>query len=430
MLSRTLTIPTARVYTPLLEPRRFKGAHGGRGSGKSHFFADLAIERAMLQPGTRGLMIREHQTTLRQSVKPLIESKIRAMGLQSYFLVQERLIRTPGGGEFTFQGMANHTADSVKSFEGYDFAWVEEAQSLTQRSLTLLTPTIRKPNSEIWFSWNRRSPTDPVDAFFREHKDDPNAVCVQANYYDNPWFPDVLKLEMEWCKRHDPEKYRHVWLGDYQTRSEAVVFQHGRHWRIGDPSEFKPREEVQRFYYGADFGFATDPACMVECYIEGRNLYVTAEVYEVGVEIDYLPFLFGGCSDEQLNRLNLQAFKELKPAQKDRWTGIPGCRFWPIIADSARPETISYLRRHGFQAMQPARKGSGSVEEGIEFLKGFTIVVHPDCRHTIDELTTYSYKIDPKTEEVLPVLVDAKNHAIDSLRYAVERLRKPKLGIF
>lgn len=349
----------------------------------------MLIERCLMQP-TRAVCIREKQKSLEQSVKRLIEDKIQSLGVGHLFTVQyDRVI--PPGGLIIFQGMQNHTADSIKSLEGYDIAWVEEAQSLSVRSLDLLRPTIRKPDSELWFSWNPSQATDPVDMLLRDEATrPPSAVVVQANYRDNPWLPDVLREEMEYDRRRDPDKYQHVWLGGYQKNSAARVFQN---WKVED---FDTPADA-RFYFGADWGFAIDPTVLVRAFIAGRTLYVDQEAYKVGVEIDRTPALF---------------------------ETIPGSQRWPITADSSRPETISFMRRHGFPNVGPALKGAGSVEDGIEFMKAYDIVVHPRCRHTSDELTHYSWKVDPLTGDVLPVLADKKNHVIDALRYAIEGLRR------
>lgn len=390
MLSTTLQIPTARVFAPLLGEARYKGAHGGRGSGKSHFFAGLGVEKCLMSSGVRIACVREVQKSLKHSVKLLIEDKIRAFGLVEQFEILDTEIRTPGGGVIIFQGMQNHTADSIKSLEGFDVAWVEEAQSLSQRSLDLLRPTIRKPGSELWFSWNPDLATDPVDVLLRGEHPPADAVVVEANYSDNPWLPDELRADLEDDRRRDPDKFAHVWGGGYQTASESRVF---RNWRI---AEFDtPRDAILRF--GADWGFATDPSVLVRGYVDGRTLYIDQEAWQVGCEIDRLPALF----DQ-----------------------VQGSRQWIIRADSARPETVSYMRRHGFPRITSARKGPGSIEDGIEFLRAFDIVVHPRCKHVADELARYCYKTDPQTGEILPVLEDKNNHTIDALRYALEELRR------
>jgi len=384
----TLQIPTAPVFEPLLRPSRYKGAHGGRGSGKSHFFAELLIELAYAQK-LDIVCVREIQRTLDQSVKKLLEGKIASLGLTG-FEVQDRRIISPQGGLIIFEGMQNHNADSIKSLEGYDIAWVEEAQSLSQRSLDLLRPTIRKPGSELWFSWNPNLPTDPIDVLLRSENPPPDAVVVKSTYRDNPWLPDVLKTELEYDQRRDPEKFAHVWLGEYQRNSEARVF---RNWTV---EEFE-RPAGTVFRLGADWGYAIDPSVLVRASIDGNRLYVDHEAWMIGCEITQLPDLF---------------------------RRVPDSEKWFITADSARPETISYMQKHGYPRVSAAIKGARSVEEGVAFLQSFDIIVHPRCQHVIDELTLYSYKKDPLTDKVLPILEDKNNHCIDALRYACEGARK------
>lgn len=219
-----LTLPTAEAFEPLLYPSRYKGAWGGRGSGKSHFFAGLMVERALMQPGFRGVCVREVQKDLNQSAKRLIEDKIAAMGVAHLFDCQKAVTVTPGDGLIIYQGMQDHTADSVKSLEGFDVAWVEEAQSLSSRSLTLLRPTIRKPNSELWFSWNPRRKTDPVDVMLRGLEQPSGAVVVRANWSDNPWFPAELEQERQDDLRMKPDYYGHIWEGDYEQVAEGAYY--------------------------------------------------------------------------------------------------------------------------------------------------------------------------------------------------------------
>lgn len=334
--------------------------------------------------------IREVQRTLAQSVKKLLETKIAEFEVGSHFDVQDRRILTKQGGTIIFEGMQNHTAESIKSLEGFDIAWVEEAQSLSQRSMDLLRPTIRKPGSELWFSWNPNAKTDPVDVLLRGEALPPGATVVKANYKDNPWLPDVLKAELDYDRKRDPEKFDHVWLGGYQQHAEARVF---KNWKV---EEFE-RPAGTIFRLGADWGYAIDPSCLVRCSMDGNRLYVDYEAYMIGCEIVNLPDLF------------------------DR---VPESRKWFITADSARPETISYMQKHGFPKMNAAIKGAKSIEEGVAFLQSFDIVVHPRCEHLIDELTHYRHKIDPLTGKVLPLLEDKRNNLIDSLRYACEGVRR------
>lgn len=388
-LSNLLAIETASVYEPLLSPARYKGAHGGRGSGKSQFFGDLWLEENV--SGKYDFVcLRETLKSLEFSVKKLLESKIARYNAGAYFEVQDRRIFSKHGGVTIFEGMQNHTADSIKSLEGFDRAWFEEAQAASEKSLTLLRPTIRKPGSQMWFSWNPSKPTDPIDQLLRGTVPPPDSIVVQANYMDNPWLPDELREEMEYDKRRDPDKYAHVWLGEYQRNSEARVF---KNWTV---EEFDvPKDAVLR--QGADWGFSVDPTVLVQCYIEGRKLFVPYEAYRVGCEIVDTPALF---------------------------LTVPDSERWAITADSARPETISHMQKNGFPKIMPAIKGAKSLEEGVEFLKSFDIVVHPRCKHLIDELASYSYKTDPLTAQVMPVLEDKDNHVIDALRYACEGARR------
>ena len=386
-----LRIETPEWALPLLEPRRYKGAYGGRGSGKSHAFAEMMIEAHIMDQSSRSVCVREVQKSLAQSVKRLLELKIEQMNAGSYFEVQEAVIKSrKGDGLILFQGMQNHTADSIKSLEGYDRAWCEEAQSLSQRSLDLLRPTIRKPGSELWFTWNPSQATDPVDVLLRGPTPPPDAAIVEVNFSDNPWFPEVLRAEMEYDRARDPEKYQHVWRGAYLTNSEARVF---RNWRV---EEFEaPKDAIHRL--GADWGFAVDPTVLVRCHLVGRTLYVDHEAYALGCDITATPDLF---------------------------MSIPEAEKWPMVADSSRPETISHMRKHGFPKITAAVKGANSVSEGIEWLKSYDIIVHPRCQHVIDELSLYSYKTDTLTGAVLPVLQDRDNHCIDALRYALEGVRR------
>ena len=383
-----IQIDTPRAFKPLLAKARYKGVHGGRGSGKSHFFAEYIIERCLVER-TNVVCIREVQKSLSQSVKRLLESKIEDLGVQKFFEVQEAQIKCTNGGLIIFQGMQNHTADSIKSLEGFNIAWVEEAQSLSQRSLDLLRPTIRAPESELLFSWNPSQPSDPIDLLLRGDKLPNDAVVVQANYLDNPWLPDVLLKEMKFDKERDHDKYLHVWLGEYNNKSEARVY---KNWVV---EEFdRPAGTIYRF--GADWGFANDPTALIRCSIDENRLYIDYEAVMVGCEIVNTPDLF---------------------------RRIPESDKWFITADSSRPETISHMMHNGFPKINGSVKGKGSVEDGVEFLKSFDIVVHPRCTETIRELTTYSYKTDPLTDRILPVLEDKNNHIMDALRYACEGIR-------
>ena len=216
-----LRVEVPRKLKPLLAPRRYKGAYGGRGGAKSHFFAEQIIVRCLIQP-TRVVCIREVQNSIKDSVRQLLIDKIEKLGLLQTFDVLESEIRGPGGSQIVFKGMQSYNAANIKSLEGYDIAWVEEAQTLSQHSLDLLRPTLRKNGSELWFSWNPRFKTDPVDQFFRKNPPD-DAVSVLINWRDNPWFPDVLRKEMEHDFATDPDKAEHIWNGAYGFGQGAIL---------------------------------------------------------------------------------------------------------------------------------------------------------------------------------------------------------------
>ena len=370
------------------ESHRYIVLRGGRGSAKSRSVARALIVRASKKP-LRILCSREIQKSIKDSVKRLLDDTRNEHGLQDFYESTDTEIRGRNGSLFIFVGLRSNI-ESIKSMEGIDICWVEEASSCSYDSLKQLIPTIRKPGSQIIFTYNPRYENDPVDQMFRQDELPPRTHIEDVNYDRNPWFPDVLREEMEYDKARDYDKYLHVWEGQYLTNANSRVF---KNWSV---EEFEaPQDAIFRF--GADFGFAIDPTVLVRCYIIGRKLYIDYEAHAVELEIIDTPELF---------------------------FTIPESEKWPMTADSSRPETISHLRKHGFPKINASVKGANSVVEGIEWLKSFEILVHPRCKHTIDELTLYSYKTDPLTDKVLPVLEDKNNHVIDALRYACEGARR------
>lgn len=216
---------------PLLSPARDKGAHGGRGSGKSHFFAEMLIEDSLAEPGETGeglrsVCIREVQKDLAQSSKLLIESKLASFGLgeKDGFKVYRDVIETPGDGIMIFKGMQDYTADSIKSLEGFKRAWWEEAQAATSHSISLLRPTIRATGSQLWWSWNPRRKTDPVDVMLRGEEKPTGAIVIRANWRDNPWFTPELEQERQDCLRVTPDQYDHIWEGGYAAIASGAYY--------------------------------------------------------------------------------------------------------------------------------------------------------------------------------------------------------------
>ena len=366
------------------EDWRYKVVYGGRGSGKSYAFADVCLIKAIQKP-IRILCARQLQTSIRDSVHKLLCDRIFALGLEEWFYITRESIRCKNGSEFIFKGIQNNVME-IKSMEGVDICWVEEAQSVSDESWEVLIPTIRKEGSEIWVSFNPDREDDSTYKRFVKNPPD-NCKTVLVNYNDNPYFPETLRKEMEYCKRIDYPKYEHIWLGKTIMETEAQIFK-GKF----EVAEFEADEGTQ-FYYGADWGFANDATALVRCFIENNCLYIDYEAGGVGIEMEELPKLFDT---------------------------VPDSRKWKIRADSARPETISYVARHGFRCF-PVKKWKGSIEDGIEYMRSFEkIYIHPRCKQIIEEFKFYSYKKDRVSGDILPIIVDAWNHYIDATRYALE----------
>jgi phage terminase large subunit len=219
----TLKVGVPRKLAPLLVPARYKGAHGGRGGAKSHFFAEHLVLQCYAAP-KKAVCIREVQESIKDSVKALVEAKIEKFGLRDFFNVTLPEITGANGSQIIFKGMQSYNAQNIKSLEGFDIAWVEEAQALSAVSLRMLRPTIRKESSEIWFSWNPRHDTDAVDQFLRGPNKPEGAIVVEVNWNDNPWFPEVLRAEKDADYASDPEMAEHVWGGGYEIISEGSYY--------------------------------------------------------------------------------------------------------------------------------------------------------------------------------------------------------------
>lgn len=381
----TIRVKIPPAYKFLFRPYRYKSAYGGRGAARSWSFARALITIAA-QRKLRILCTRELQTSIADSVYRLLCDQIELCGLSKLYKVQKNGIWSTVGSEFILNKGLRFNINEIKSMEGIDIAWIEEAQSVSEDSWSVLIPTVRKENSEIWASWNTGEESDPTNQRLVVNKS-PDTHSVKLSYRDNPYFPEVLNKERLWLKKVDPESYDHIWEGNYL--------------RIGEASIFRNKYEVvefeapygTKFYYGADWGFSNDPTVLVRCYVKDFDLYIDHAVHGVGVELDEIPELFDT---------------------------VPGSRDHEIKADSARPETISHIKHKGFSVVS-CEKWNGSVKDGIAHMKSYRkIYVHPRCTPVIDELQHYSYKKDRKTNEILPIVVDKFNHCIDATRYALE----------
>jgi len=373
------------AFKELVKPYRYKVYYGGRGSAKSYNFALTLLVLSSKQK-LRILCAREFQNSISDSVHRLLADLIEKYKLPNFEVTQREIRNLYTGSEFIFKGL-RHNIQSIKSIEGVDICWVEEAQTVSEESWQILIPTIRKPKSEIWISFNPQFVDDPTYQRFIVNPPD-NAVVKKVTYKDNPYFPDVLKEEMEYDKRSNYERYVHIWEGECVTYSEAQVFKDKFKIDVLDTSD---SNEV---FYGADWGFAIDPTTLVRVWRIGNFLYIDQEAYKVGCTLDDTPALF------------------------DK---VEGSRNHIIRADSSRPETINFLNQRGF-TIKPAKKWQGSVEDGIEYIKSFEkVIIHPSCKHTAEEFRLYSYKTN-SAGDILPEVEDKNNHCIDSIRYALSPL--------
>lgn len=392
----TVQVPVA--FRGLYQPYRYKVFYGGRGGAKSWQFADALITRA-LERKTRILCARELQVSISDSVHRLLSDRIAERKLSDEFVITQNAISAKNGSEFLFKGL-RHNVTEIKSLEGVDVAWIEEAQKVSRESWNVLLPTIRKEGSEIWISFNPGTPNDPTWEMFVLNPR-PGSLVVKVTWRDNPWFPATLNAERLACQSLDPHDYAWIWEGEPRVITEAQILR-GR-WRVED---FAIPHEGVRWFSGADWGFAADPTVLVQAYIyrdkaQGKEeIRVCREAWQKGIELDNLPQLF-----DQL----------------------PGVRQWPIVADAARPEIIRHMRRQGF-IVKPSPKWAGSIEDGIATLRRYGLVIHPSCLHTAEEARLYSYKVDPLTNDILPVILDKHNHCMDALRYAFAGVTRGKTG--
>lgn len=397
---------------------RYKVYWGGRGAAKSWGFAEALIRLTSVS-ALRVLCVREYQTSIKESSWKLLRDMILRLGMSAWFTVSNESIKSKAGSEFIFKGLHGNEK-GIRSTEGVDLCWAEEADAISELSWRVLLPTIRKAASEIWISFNLVSEDDSTYQRFVAHER-PNSIVHKINYDQNPYFSGVLREEMETDKANDYHLYEHIWLGMPQVIGDSVIFR-GKY--IVREFEDDLWRSAERLFFGADFGFSKDPDTLIRSFIldnhkwpeeQGRGkrrLFVEYEAWGVGVEID-----------------EMEAF----------YDSVPGSHDWPIKSDAARPEFPSHFRRHGGYNMSPAEKWEGSVKDGIKHLRGFDqIVIHPRCPRTATEARLYSYKVD-KTQlddrgqpMVLPVIVDRHNHCWDAIRYSLDGyiMRSGEIGMW
>lgn len=379
----------ARTARTLFSPARHKCLYGGRGGAKSWSVATyLAIIAA--KDRKKIVCARQFQNSIRDSSKELVEQRIDALGMRAEFAVTDRAItHAATGSEFLFVGLERNI-DSIRSLEGADIVWIEEARTINARSMEILLPTVRKQGSELIWTWNPEQPTDPVDAYFRSGDPPPRSIITCVDYTSNPYFFQTeMPAEVELMRRRNPDRYKHIWLGDYDTRYESKVFPNVTTGRVEIPVNCPA-------LFGLDFGFGADPTFVVKLYVLDRTkqIYVAAEATGRAA-MDQLPSMI----------------RSVCPHDGTL-----------IKADSSNPGAIEFLCRRGLNVIG-ARKGQGSIESGILFLQGYQIVIDPGCEAMRDEARLYSWAVDPLTRKVLPGNpIDAHNHGVDACRYATEDL--------
>lgn len=383
------------LYTPARGEVRYRVMRGGRGSGKSFTAAKMAAIWGAIEP-LRILCTREYQNTIKESFHAELKNAIASNEWLStqYDVGVDYLRHKNNGTEFIFKGL-RHNIDGIKSMAQIDLVLVEEAESIPPASWQDLLPTIRAAKSEIHVLYNQKRRDSWVARTFDSGAPPPRTIIADVNHTDNPWFPPVLEEQrLHDLNVLDPALYRHIWEGAYYEQSDAQVFA-GRY----KLAEFEPTPDWDGPYFGLDFGFSQDPTAAVKCWIADGRLYIEQEIYAARLELD------------------ATAAKIL--------AAMPDVASHIMRADNARPESISYLKRHGLPRMAACEKGKGSVEDGVAFIKSFeSVIIHPRCTNTAKEFDLYSYKVDRLSGDILPVLVDAHNHAIDALRYALEPMMK------
>lgn len=348
----------------------------------------------------RILCTRELQVSIRESMHAELRNAIASEPwLAAHYDITENTIRGKNGTEFIFRGL-RHNMSSIKSMAQIDLCLVEEAEDVPAQSWLDLEPTIRTPGSEIWAIWNPKRDGSPIDKLLRKRLP-PRAQVVQMNYSDNPWFPTVLEEQRAHHRAVlDPNTYAHIWEGAYLENSDSQIF--ADRFSV---EEFAPGTDWDGPYIGLDFGFAADPTAAVKVWVHNNCLWIEQEAGRNKLELD-----------------------ETGAFVADR---IPDAATNVIRADSARPESISYLKRNGLPKIQSCEKWAGSVEDGIAHIKSYRkVIIHPQCKETINEFRLYSYKVDRLTGDIKPDIVDAFNHYIDAIRYAIGPLVRKKSGFY
>jgi phage terminase large subunit len=374
-------------------PSSFKVAEGGRGGGKSYTYAIMCCILA-IKSKKKILCVRQFESSLSESVYPLIQEMANKYFSGKFTFYKDR-IETSNGSKIIFSGL-DRNIGSIKSIPNIDICWIEEGSYIKASAWDILVPTImRNRNAEIWVSMNFDNEDDIIFREFFDKEtlkplDRKDTLYCHINYYDNPFISEKLIELAHRMRKNDYDKYLHIYEGGLNKVSEAQILS-GK-WFVDN---FKTPDNVV-FYHGLDFGFSIDPNVWSRCFIIGRDLYIDKAEYSY--KTDY---------EELIKRMEKLPWKTWKT--------------WKTYADSARPEGAYYLHKKGYEVSSVG--GKSSIEAGIEFLRSFDkIIIHESLKELINEAKNWKYKIDPRTGDITPIIIDKHNHGWDSIRYALKKL--------
>lgn len=359
---------------------REAAVYGGRYSLKSHTIARILLIRAR-QKKTRVACFREFQNSIGDSSYQLLVDLIKKYNLGDFQITNNSIINTINGSDFIFKGLWNNE-QSIKSIEGIDIAWVEEAQTVSEKSLEVLTPTVRKPGSQIIYTYNRLLEEDPVHKrLVLEGR--PNTLIINVNYdiaIKYGMMPEVIRLEMEDDKKKRPGLYRHKWLGEPHNMERKIY----QDWATIDDIPHEARLER----YGLDFGYSNDPTSIVAIYKYNGGFIFDEICYQKGL------------SNKQIADILINLPRAL------------------VVADSAEPKSIDELKLYGVNVL-PSLKGQGSVNKGIQFIQDQRISITKRSVNGLKEYRNYLWKTD-KEGRIINTPEDIFNHFMDAIRYGLD----------
>ena len=386
----------------LFQPHRYKVAYGGRGSGKSWGFARALLLQASNKP-LRILCAREIQRSIRQSVHQLLTDQIQALGLGPFYEVLESEIRGINGSLFSFTGLANNTVESIKSFEGVQIVWCEEAQTISRKSWDILIPTIRKPDSEIWVSFN---PNIDTDNTYQRYVVEPpeNAKVVKVNWQDNPWFPQVLEDERQHSLKTNPD-YANIWEGDCKAAVDGAIYSNEiREAQEGNRITTVPYDPMMKVHVVMDLGW-NDSMSVILCQKGISDLRIIGYIEDDHRTLDSY--------SAQLKNLSYN------------W----GTMFLPHDGQSKD-------FKHGISAEEIMKKlgwdirivPKADIESGIKLarMNFHRIYFDKSAQRLVECLKNYRRSINSATNEPGAPLHDEYSHGADAFRYLCTSIESMK----